>query len=80
MMMGRSAAPGCAAIAKVRCESQMVETVPSKIALVAFIAATSPHEERRRRWRPAFSRAYLGEHDVTAVASMRLACGEIVCG
>jgi hypothetical protein len=26
-----------------------------------------------------FSRAYLGEHDVTAVASMRLACGEIVC-
>jgi hypothetical protein len=25
-----------------------------------------------------FSGAYLGEHDVTAVASMRLACGEIV--
>ena len=37
MMMGWSAAPGCAAIAKVTCESRIVETVPSKIALVAFM-------------------------------------------
>jgi hypothetical protein len=56
----------------------MVETVPSKIALVAFIAATSPHEEPAA-FATGFSHAYLGEHDVTAVASMRLACGEIMC-
>src|SRR5207302_6102805 len=54
MMIGWSATPGCAAIAKAPCESQMVETVPSKIALVAFIAASSPDEEYRRPWRPAF--------------------------